>query len=88
MLSKGNNSEFQIFGFRHYVSKDLRYYKYLMAFNEQTRNIEIYEVEKMKLYQILLFHYFDIKYFKWNQEQSSFIAVGYSSQYCVFERIC
>ena len=88
MVSKGNNGEFQIFGHEHNVSKDLWHYKYLMVFNEKTRNIEIYEVEKMKLHQILPFRYFDITHLKWNQELSSFIAVGHFSQYCVLERIC
>ena len=48
----------------------------------------MYEIATMKLYRILPFHYFDIWRFKWNQDQSSFIAFNdYDGQYCVFKRV-
>ena len=71
------------------LSKNLRP-KFCNAFNKQTKNIEMYEVETIKLYQILPFHYFDIDCFQWNQNQSSFIAfdnVYKTGNYCVFEQV-
>ena len=87
MLSKGNNDKFQIFKNADAISENLWGQQFWMVFNKQNKNIEMYEVEKMKLYQNLPFHYFDIKYLKWNQEQSSFIAFDRSGHYCVFEQV-
>ena len=87
MLSKGNNDELQIFKNVDAISENLWCHTFLIVFNKQTQNIEIYQVDKMKLYQILPFHYFDVEYLKWDQEQSSFIAFDDYGSYCVFERV-
>ena len=88
MILKGNEDKFKLISYTAALSTNWWCHKFCNAFNWQTKNIEIYEVETMKLYQILPFHYFKIHYFQWNQKQSSFIAFDpYDGHYCVFERV-
>ena len=49
--------------------------KFWIQFNGTTKNIDMYDVATMKLHSILPFHYFKVENVKWNQEQSSFIAL-------------
>ena len=86
---KGNNDDVQMFNHKVFVadSENLWCQKFCIVFNDRIRGIEMYEVEEMKLYDILPFHYFAGLYFKWNQQQSSFIAYDKSGQYCIFEQI-
>ena len=91
VLSKGCigcKDKFQIFKNADAVSENWWGYKFWILFNGKAKNIEIYEVEKMQLLPILPFEYFDIKYFKWNQQQSSFIAFDEYGHYCVIKRVC
>ena len=88
IVCKGNEDNIKLFKNTTALSKNLRCHKFWNAFNMQTKNIEMYEVETMKLNQILPFHYFDIHHLKWNQKQSSFIAFNPDDgRYCVFERV-
>ena len=88
VILKGNEDRFKLFKNIAAMSTNLWSHKFWNAINVMTKNIEIYEVETMKLYQILPFHYFKIHYFQWNQKQSSFIAFNhYNGHYCVFERV-
>ena len=89
LILKGNEDNFKVFEKTKVLyKKTLWCHNFYNIFDNQTKNIEMYEVETMKLYQILPFHYFDIHHFHWNQKQSSFIAFElYDGYYCVFERV-
>ena len=89
MLSKGNNHKFKVFNSQIWVVSwnNCWDHKFWIEFNSQTDNIQMYEVATMKLYRILPFHYFYVSEFKWNKDQSSFIAFGRDGQYCVFKRV-
>lgn len=86
---KGCNRETRFFKDEFLVDKrNFWSHKFWIVFNEKVKNIEMYEAATMKIRHILPFHYFDVWGFKWNQEQSSFIAYHkHGRQYCFIERI-
>ena len=74
VLMKGNESEFHFKKLR--VNEEIfKDDKFWIQFNGTTKNIDMYDVATMKLHCILPFHYFKVDDVKWNQEQSSFIAL-------------
>ena len=90
VILKGSEDKFKFLKNTAALHSNLWCHKFYNTYNYQTKNIEMYEVETTKLYQILPFDYFDIRvhHFQWNQEQSSFIACNHNNGlYCVFERV-
>lgn len=89
MYVKGNNHKVQFFSDEFLVNKQTFWYdKFWTVFNKKTKNIEIYQVTKMKLLQILPFHNFALWGIEWNQDQSAFLAFDFTQRkYCIIEQI-
>lgn len=87
---KGNNHNFEAFDDEFLIVKKQYLWcdKLWIAYNQNTKNIHIYEATTMQLHQIIPFPYFEIQGIEWNEEQSLFIAFdGTGRQYCTIKRI-